>query len=197
MLALAVSVDGFGVGFAYGVRRVLLPPLSLLIICLSSAFSVYLSMCVGMLASQFLRSGLNAILGGMLLIMVGLLIIRQSRQQGQEATTADESKGLAILPDVLREPLRADFDASGTISSGEAVVLGIALAMDAFGAGFSAALMGFTPLATCLAVGIIKFILISSGLQMGKKYAKKVSSETATVAAGIVLLALGIFRLCT
>src|SRR5690554_120001 len=114
MLALAVSVDGFGVGFAYGVRRVYLPPLSLLIICFSSAFSVYLSMCVGMLVSQFLSGSLNAILGGMLLMLVGLLIIRQSVQQERETVPKNESKGLAILPGVLREPLRADFDASGT-----------------------------------------------------------------------------------
>ena len=46
---------------------------------------------------------------------------------------------------ILRKPTVADFDKSGTISAGEAL-LGIALSVDSFGAGIGASLLGMHPL---------------------------------------------------
>ena len=47
---------------------------------------------------------------------------------------------------ILRKPTVADFDKSGTISAGEALLLGIALSVDSFGAGIGASLLGMHPL---------------------------------------------------
>ncbi|MCR3923059.1 MAG: sporulation membrane protein YtaF [Firmicutes bacterium] len=200
MLGMAVSFDGFGVGFAYGIRRVHIPPSSLLIICLSSASSMYLSMYVGSLIAHLFSKQMSAVVGGVMLMGVGFFIVRQSLQsggRGEKREDCQESRGLAILPSVLQEPARADFDCSGTITGKEAIVLGVALAMDAFGAGFGAAMMGFLALPTSLAVGITKFILISAGLLLGKHYSQTINGEKAAVFAGLVLMVLGISHLLT
>jgi len=100
-----------------------------------------------------------------------------------------------MLSCVLREPSLADFDSSGVITGKEAVVLGVALAMDAFGAGFGAAMMGFDPLLTAASVGVTKFFLLSGGVLLGGMCARNFNGEKAAVFAGIVLMILGIAHL--
>ena len=200
MLGMAVSFDGFGVGFAYGLRRVHIPLLSLLIICLSSAFSIFVSMVAGSLVATIFSVQVGSILGGIMLMGVGFLIVRESLRADtvEEKTTVSmpaHENGLSYLSSMLREPVRADFDHSGVITGKEALVLGIALAMDAFGVGFGAAMMGFVPLHTALAVGLTKFVLVSAGLYLGKRYSQNVSGEKAAVFAGLVLMVLGIVHL--
>jgi len=201
MLGIAVSFDGFGVGFAYGLRRLHIPPASLLIICASSALSVFISMVAGRMIVQLFSPQFGSVLGSVLLIGVGIFLVQQSLQQGKLTALHNSrgeeinEKGLSYLSCVLREPYRADFDKSGVISGKEAMVLGIALAMDAFGAGFGAAMLGFAPLTTAVGVGVIKMILITVGLQLGKRYARNISGERAAVFAGLVLIILGVIHL--
>ena len=200
MLGMAVSFDGFGVGFAYGLRRVHIPPVSLLIICVSSALSVFLSMQAGSMIARLLSPQVGTVLGGIMLIGVGFMIMRQSWQDGETEegkikNNDNNSKGYNYLSGVLREPTRADFDCSGVITGKEAIVLGVALAMDAFAAGFGAAMMGFAPVATSLAVGLTKLALVSGGLYLGRKYSKNVSADRAAVFAGLALMILGVAAL--
>lgn len=201
MLGIAVSFDGFGVGFAYGLRRLHIPPASLLIICASSALSVFISMVAGRMIVQLFSPQFGSVLGSVLLIGVGIFLVQQSLQQGKLTALHNSrgeelnEKGLSYLSFMLREPYRADFDKSGVITGKEAMVLGIALAMDAFGAGFGAAMLGFAPLTTAVGVGVIKMILITVGLQLGKRYARNISGERAAVFAGLVLIILGVIHL--
>jgi len=194
LLGMAVSIDGFGVGFSYGLRRVHIPPLSLFIICLSSAVSVFISMLAGSGVAEIFGTELASLLGGMMLILVGIFIIKQAvfSKGVNSAQPTPEKPGLALLSAILQAPEKADFDHSGEINAVEAVVLGVALALDAFGTGFGAALMGFTPLSVSLAVGIAKFIFLTTGTVLGRQYAQKFKEGNAAVIAGIVLMLLGI-----
>ena len=54
-----------------------------------------------------------------------------------------ELRKLGVVIQILRSPSKADMDNSGSISTQEAMWLGIALSLDAFGAGLGAALLGF------------------------------------------------------
>ena len=57
-----------------------------------------------------------------------------------------EIKSLGVVISILQKPTDVDFDKSGTINGVEALVLGIALSLDAFGAGIGAAMIGISPL---------------------------------------------------
>lgn len=201
MLGLAVSLDGFGVGFAYGLRRLRIPLYSLFIICLSSALSVFISMEAGSLITRIIQVQVGSILGGTMLVGVGFLIIRQALGTGasNDAATCEEdhTRGFSLLSSTLREPSLADFDSSGVITGKEAVFLGVALAMDAFGAGFGAAMMGFDPMLTSAVVGITKLFLLSSGIFLGRRCGGTFSGEKAPVLAGVVLMAIGLVHLFT
>lgn len=196
LLGLAVSLDGMGAGFAYGMRKVHIPPVSLLIICLSSSFSIFLSMTAGSFAAAFFPAGTATLVGSITLTGVGLLILVKALAEpknDEKDSVADTGKGISLIQAVMREPSKADMDSSGAISGKEAVVLGVALAADAFGAGFGAALMGFSPLVTSLAVGIGKYFFLLLGSLLGRKFAKMLPEGGAAALAGVILVLLGLF----
>ena len=230
LLGLAVSLDGFGVGLAYGVRNLKIPFVSLLIISISSAAAILISMFTGRMAAYFFSAEFASFIGGIILVGIGIWIVMQAysgrklkgrhssyqtqqpqqmpqklsqewqqqppqhrqhkRQQQQRAKNS-----FGGITELLKEPQKADFDRSGEISGKEAVVLGIALAMDAFGAGFGAALMGFNPFATSAAVGLSKIVLVSSGFYLGKYYLARYLGQKASCLSGAVLILLGIMNL--
>jgi putative sporulation protein YtaF len=186
LLAVAVSIDGFGVGLAYGLGKMRLPINSLLILGLASALAMLVSMLAGTAARGLFVVALTNLIGPLLLVGFGLWMLWQ--QLGSEQS----QDGLMGL---IREPGRADADHSGTISSTEGMVLGIALAMDAFGAGFGAALAGFPPLETSLAVGLAKIFLVGSGVLLGSSILSGWKVRGLKYAPGAIIVFLGLANL--
>lgn len=201
MLGIAVSFDGFGVGFAFGLKKLHIPPLSLLIICVFSAAFVFSSMQAGMLISTLLGPFNASFVGGLVLIVVGAFIIRQALENRRKQAAPGQNSGGELtsgpptLALVLRNPSLADSDNSGTISAGEAILLGVTLALDALGAGFGAALMGISPLAASLAAAVSKFVFVSAGMYLGKRYADESGEKRAAVFSGLILVFLGVTHL--
>ncbi|NMB34940.1 MAG: hypothetical protein GX989_01495 [Firmicutes bacterium] len=102
---------------------------------------------------------------------------------------------LRFLLKIIFSPQEADLDRSGVINLGEAVLLGFALACDAFGAGFAVALAGFNPWLTSGMVGLSKFILISFGLWGGCYYRDKLNALPAHLFSGGLLIFLGLLNI--
>lgn len=200
MLGIAVSFDGFGAGFAFGLKKLQMPPLSLLIICGLSAVFVYFSMQAGTLVSRLFSPVTASLIGGIILTFVGGFIIRQALENkrgtalGQNGRRGKKSK-LAPLAVVLRDPLLADSDNSGAISAGEAMLLGVTLALDALGAGFGAAMMSISPTAASLAVAVSNFVFVSAGLYLGRRYADDSREMKAAAFSGLILVVLGLSHL--
>lgn len=200
LLGLAVSLDGLGVGIAYGLRNLRIPLSSLVVISISSALAILLSMFAGKVFSRFFPPGVASGLGGVILICMGIWLALQSytadnwkKNQGKEVS--HRKKRWTEMLDLLKEPQRADYDSSGEISPGEAWILGIALAMDAFGAGFGAAMMGFNPLLTSAAVGMSKLFLVSGGYYLGSNYSGGYFNRRVSCLSGLLLVVLGFLNL--
>src|SRR5699024_12408710 len=81
-LVFAVSLDGFGVGVTYGMRKIHVPYSALFIIMLCSGIFVLLSMTIGNLLSTFISPHIAKIIGGCILISLGIFslfnIIREN-----------------------------------------------------------------------------------------------------------------------
>ena len=199
LFALAVSSDGFIVGVAYGVRKIRLPIMSLLVICIASATAVTVAMFCGKGLSYFLNPNTASRLGALTIMAIGLFFLLQSFRQklcvmeenGKEPLISLNLKPLGIIIQILKEPSSADFDSSGEIGTREAFFLGLALAMDAFGAGIGIAMAGYNILLTAVCVGMLKFILVSSGIKLGKVVTNERWQYLSSVLTGIILLALG------
>ncbi|MEW5899201.1 MAG: manganese efflux pump, partial [Bacillota bacterium] len=130
LFALALNMDAFATGVAYGIRRIKLPLSSLLIISGLSVLAITLSMLAGNVLSGFLSEALARRLGGIILLFIGGWFLWQSlRKNGpQNYDAGEETKtllhiriySLGLVIHVLREPYRADLDRSGEISAREA-----------------------------------------------------------------------------
>ncbi len=257
LLAFAVSLDGFGVGVTYGLRKIRIPFLSILIIACCSGLVIWLSMQAGGWLSGFLSETAAKFIGAAILIGIGCwaliqLGLSKGNDEGTE-TSADrkmpaeadgrkrmpktdkaptpangvtdrlkamtpanglppvdeanetfsaptqvmkvELKTLGLVIQILRKPQVADVDRSGSISSSEAVMLGVALSIDAFGAGLGAALLGLPALLTAAVIALSSAFFLISGTYVGLRFSAKRSRHALSVLPGILLIMMGIMKM--
>ncbi|PWA05459.1 sporulation membrane protein YtaF [Pueribacillus theae] len=200
LLAIAVSLDGFGVGFTYGLRKMKIPFRSLMIIASCSALVLLSAMGIGSIIGGWISPHLAESLGGVILILIGAwMIYRLKHPNGKKSKNNQmivnfEIKSLGIVIQVLEKPMVADFDESGTITGIEALILGLALSMDAFGAGISAALLGYSPLFLAISIACMSSIFVLSGMKCGLILSKIKWMERFSLIPGVLLIVLGIFK---
>ncbi|KUP26011.1 manganese efflux pump [Paenibacillus sp. DMB5] len=239
LLAFALSLDGFGVGITYGLRKMKIPLLSILIISLCSGIVIGVSMQVGVLLAKVVSPDAASIIGAVILVLMGcwsliqMLTQKERSPQDEEREAALERSGgvatsglkteagaltelpadageagpqksavfslelrhLGVVIQILRTPSSADMDASGSISSMEAMILGIALSLDAFGAGLGAALLGFSPVWTSLMIALFSGTFLLLGMKTGLKLSGSFWMKHAAALPALLLIAMGIMKL--
>lgn len=203
MLALAVSGDGFLVGVAYGVKKIKIPLISLLVIALASTTAVTVSMLCGKGLASVLSPEFASRTGAILLLIIGMYFILQAcgekinnlGNDNNEPIITIKVKPLGIIVQILKQPSSADMDCSGEISLHEAFFLGLALALDALGAGLGAAMAGFNILLTAICVGVLKFILLNSGIYLGRLMGNQRWLCLSSLLPGIILVTIGLVEL--
>jgi putative sporulation protein YtaF len=209
-LAFAVSLDGFGVGISYGLRRIKIPFLSILIITSCSASVILFSMLLGNWVSSYINLKYANLFGAWILIGVGawaIFNLKQNKETEQPDSDMSaknvepqpvlniEIKKLGLVIHILKTPTVADMDKSGTITGGEATLLGMALSLDAFGAGIGAALMGYSPILTAFMVSVLSTCFILLGLRLGFVYSNIQWLKRISFIPGVILIIFGISRI--
>ncbi|WP_018249083.1 sporulation membrane protein YtaF [Orenia marismortui] len=204
ILALAVSLDGFIVGITYGLKKIEITFLPILIISCASGITMLVSMSLGNLLAGFLSPNLAEKAGGGLLIIIGIWLFYQSliefihknsdHREAPKEIFSLKIESLGLIINILREPIKADMDYSGAISNKEAVFLGVALALDAFGAGIAAAMTGYNSIITALSISIFKFFLLSGGIYLGKHMESVLLNDKIRLLPGIILILLGLLK---
>ncbi len=96
---------------------------------------------------------------------------------------------------ILRKPTVADFDKSGTISAGEALLLGIALSVDSFGAGIGASLLGYVPAMMAILVAIMSSLFLFIGMKLGTVLSNMKWLQKFTFLPGVLLIIIGIWKM--
>ena len=203
LLAFAVSLDSFTVGLTYGMRKVTIPTKSLIIILFCTFFILMLAMGIGSIIELFISYDAAERLGGTILIGIGIWVLYQffTSQKNTAVTGKDykviefEIKPFSIIIKILKKPMEADFDKSGNISSIEAFFLGIALSLDAFGAGIGAALIDLPPILFPIAISISSMCFVLVGINIGKIIKNTRWMKSLTVLPGLALIALGLFKM--
>ncbi|WP_438447970.1 sporulation membrane protein YtaF [Gorillibacterium sp. sgz5001074] len=216
IMALALSLDGFGVGAMYGLRRIRIPAMSILIIALMSGLVFFSSMRIGSYVAAFFSPGLATMIGAVILMAIGCWAVyqvaTQEKRQDEEDRAAAEKeqapvpaeeprvltiqlKRLGLVIQILKTPAAADLDRSGTISSREAAWLGIALSLDAFGAGIGAALIGYPPVLTSVVIALSCGTFITLGLRVGLLYSNAKWVKRLSILPGFILILIGVMKL--
>jgi len=200
LLVVAVSLDGFGVGITYGMQKIRVPFFPLCIIMLCSGIVVLLSMTIGNILSSMISPHMAQMFGGCILIILGCFslvkIIRSKVGAGEGSGMSEESaRKLHQFKTVLSTPDKADWDQSGAISANEALVLGAALALDAFGAGLAAAIIGYSPLLTSILIALMSGTFVYCGMKLGIVLSENKYMQKMTFIPSLLLISLGIFNL--
>lgn len=203
LFALAVSADGFMVGIAYGIKKIKIPIASLILIAGASTLAVTLSMICGKGLASFLNPIWASRIGAAMLVIIGLYFLLQALKERINNLPAPEDSAiltlnlefLGIIIKILKKPSSADMDCSGEINLREAFFLGLALAVDALGAGMGAAMTGLNILFTALTVGMLKLIVVSSGIKLGGVVKNKALHGISSLLPGIILITIGIMEI--
>lgn len=180
-----------------------MPIKSILIIATCSAVSLMIALSIGHGLEKVLSEKVTASLGGVILITLGAWVLYQFFRPEKEKEILEhektivnfEIKSLGLAINILKKPMSADFDQSGTITGIEAFMLGFALSLDSFGAGIGAAMLGFSPFYLAITVAIMSSLFVLLGIKSGTFFHKIDWIQRFTFLPGILLIIIGIWKL--
>ncbi len=201
LLALSSNLDNLGVGISYGMRKVRIPWQSNLLIAFITSLGTLISMTFGSLVSYAMDPAVASTVGAFIIMGAGVWVIFLDRYQGSmgrerscPVSVYDVPQSIARIFSFLKEPLRADLDASGTISLYEGTLLGLALTINNVSSGIGAGMAGVNIAATTLLVLMLSFIMLSGGAVLGSSYAARWLGDKAGLVGGLLLIMIGIFE---
>lgn len=203
LLGFAVSLDSFTVGLTYGMRRVKIPFKSFMIIFSCTFIILLLAMGIGSVIELFISYEAAERVGGLILIVIGIWVLYQfitsnsnsKRRQSDMKVIQIEVKQLRLIIKILKKPSEADFDRSGSISSIEALFLGLALSLDSFGAGIGAALIDLPPILFSIVVTVSSVIFVIAGINIGLIFRNMNWMKKLSFLPGIALILIGLFKM--
>ena len=213
LMAVALSLDGFGVGLAYGLRRIRIPINSLVAIAMCTVLAMGISMLFGGWVTLWLKLIPVRLLGASILLSLGILQLGKAIWNRKEEVFPQAVPAMtAVLPkpvlepvfrfqlrffglviQVLKTPDIADADGSGVISLRESFLLGCALAVDAFASGIGAAMAGMT-FSIIGIVAITQMMMLRLGQEMAGKIPENWTNK-AEYLPGAVLILVGLGKL--
>ncbi len=208
LIAISLSLDAFGAGITYGMRKIKIPLASKLIICFMSVLYSGIALIAGKAAHRILPPAAASISGAVILAAMGAYIILQTflkREEGVKEKTCTEKrklleiavKSLGITIQVIRNPDKGDIDSSGVIDMREALLLGFALSVDAIGVGIGSALAGISSLFIPFAAGIFQLLFLQGGTRLGKRLGEssRVNKKVLSVVPGVLLITMALIRI--
>ncbi len=92
LLAFALSLDSFSVGFTYGLRKMVMPIKSVLIIATCSAISLIFAVSIGHGLEKVLPPMITARLGGIIMIALGAWVLYQFFQTRKRERSSQSMK---------------------------------------------------------------------------------------------------------
>lgn len=176
LLAISVSIDSLGIGITYGIKNTYLSHRSKIILIVISLVITNIAIYFGEAIKYALAPNVCTFLGTAILICMGFYIIYSSISSPEKTY---------------------DFDNSKNIDEKEALVLGLALSLDAFCVGFGGSIaevgFGLFP----LLVAGFQILFLSLGTSVGKTINSltKLPNNMWSVISGILLVGIGFSRL--
>ncbi|MCC5911014.1 MAG: sporulation membrane protein YtaF [Clostridiaceae bacterium] len=205
LIAIAISMDSLSVGIAYGIKNIKVPIRSLIILDLISVTLLSVGFFAGNLLTRVVPEVVTDIVGASILFCIGTWFLIQGwlnykfpKEKLQNpisiAVISIDSLGIAI--NILRDPSRADWDTSGVIDTKEAVLLGIALAIDSLAIGVAVSLSSiYLILFTLILVAIMNLIFLLTGIHVGRNYIATLLKEKTAFIPGCILIILAIVQI--
>ncbi|HHZ06665.1 MAG TPA: hypothetical protein GX401_07780 [Clostridiales bacterium] len=176
LLAFALSVDALGIGISYGLRKIRTPFVARLVVSLVSLVFTALAIMCGNIITMFVSQDMAKWFGVSLLVLLGLYI---------------------IFSNLLKKPEEYDANASKVIDVKEALLLGVALSVDSFGAGVGCATVGINSFIVPILVALGQMIFLHWGSMLGGKISQLrwIPNYAFVVVSGTLLIVIAVIRL--
>ncbi len=184
MCALSSSLDSFAVSVSYGVKKIKLPFLPLLIICIISTLGTFLPMKFGQIIIAFTGENIINYLGSLILIFIGTFFIYET------LSSTD-----VVLKEVLSDPALVDYNNSGVIDLNEAVLLATALTVNNIAVGIASAVAGLSITYTTFFTFVVTFFSIKLGYYFGKNHVSKSFGEASQIFSGVLIILIGVIKI--
>ena len=168
LLALSVSVDAFGIGITYGIKKTVIPISTKVVIFIVSFILVSISVIFGYLILKLLPKDIIDLLSSLILFCMGLMIIYKA----------------------------SDLNTAKIIEKNEAISIALALSLDAMCVGLTCSDYGIYGLFYPLISSVFQLASLSLGGVLGKKiisYNTKYIKQS-NILSGILLIIIAIFR---
>lgn len=205
-LAASLSIDSFGIGISYGMRKIKVPIYAIIIISMLAFIFSSLSIFLGTILLTLLPKSFAKFIGIIILASMGIWIIYQGISKKKDKKIINKKnpetilnliiKSMGITIKIIRTPEYCDMDNSNIIEPKEAFYLGVALSVDSIGAGIGTAIMGINTLLIPIFVALFQLIFLISGIKIGKE-ASSFNSESNlwVIISGILLIIVAFIRL--
>lgn len=184
-IAVALSIDAFGVGMAFGINKIKVPFLSIAVISAIGFLVLSLSVVFGNLFFTLVPYFAAKVITGLIFIIIGLWIIKQG------FTEKKKEKYRNIPANILRKPEYGDLNNSRVIEPFEAIFIGLALSFDCVVAcvGSNATLL----LPALILSFQVLFILLGSAL--GNNMRWLANTKICILLSGAAMIIIGLIQL--
>lgn len=163
--------------------------------------SVIVTACAvlcGVLLGDVLPEFAARIVGAVLLAAVGLYVaVGGDSKKSQHNPQKKSKNALTVSAEILSNSAECDIDRSGVLDHIEAVLVGLALSADSFGAGIGAGVAGRAAFAVPLVCGVFQTIFLCIGEQFARKIGsiKPVRQKYLNLLSGSIMVITAVLRL--
>ena len=194
LLALSVSIDSFGIGITYGLRKTSLSTPAKFILFFVSLLFVGISVAFGYFLISILPANIIKIISVILLVFMGFLIIYEAMNTNEKKEYKSHKiflKSLGITIQIIRNPISSDLNNSKIIEKN----LAFALSLDSICVGITSSSFGMYSLLFPILVPLFQFIFLNAGIILGKKIVLyNTSLKKWNIISGVLLIVIGILR---
>lgn len=200
LIALAANLDNLGVGVAYGIHRIRVSHTANVIIAAVSFAATWVSAAAGQTMAAYVSPGMARITGAILLCGVGMWVLVEPlvaayRTHQPIIDLQVRSTRIYIGPiELLRHPERAASPGTKDIGYWQAVLLGVALCMNALAGGFDAGAMGVSAVLVSMLVGAFSLLAVPVGCHLGSRWLAQQPGRYAECIAGMLLVTIGLYQ---
>lgn len=187
-LAFSMSIDAFGIGISYGIRRIRLPFLSALCLGIETFLILQLILWLGHQLAFLLPVAFATTMGNVFLMLFGLWLCKQSLPKKQDDA-----------PSILQQPSGFDKNASSILEVKEALLLGALLSMDSFGIGICVATAEMESSLLPILAAILQILFLTTGTWTGQhlQQSSQIKEAFWSMFSGGILIVIALIRMLT
>lgn len=196
LISISANLDTFIVAISYGIKKIKLNFISILLITLITTCGTYISMYLGLEITKFISISASNYIGSIMLISIGTYMIASyiKKYNFKKDNLHSRNNEKITYTQVLNDPIKADKDFSGHLDAKESIFLSLALTINNIGIGISASITGINIYINTICSLIVTIISLLLGLYIGNSCLSKFLGKYIDLVGGLVILLIGFYE---